>query len=269
MRRTTASLGATVERLSTGSRINRASDDPAGMAIADKLRLDSRLMNVALRNTNDAVSVVTVTDDALAEVANILGRMSELAIHGASSSYTTAQRSAMQLEFAALGSEIDRISSGVSFNGIPLLSASSDLVAQVGITNDLFSRITLRSALATLSFLGLGSGAALTYSLTGTTTTYAVSASGTAYSALQNALDDVTEQRGVVGAVAARLSSALTNLSNTRDTVINAEALIRDVDVARETAELVRLQTLQSIQVSLFGQANQIAARVAELLGDR
>lgn len=269
MRRTTAGLGATVERLSTGSRINRSGDDPAGMAIADKLRLDSRLMNVALRNTNDAVSLVTVADDALAEVANILSRMSELAIQGGSSSYTTAQRSAMQLEFAALGSEIDRISSGVSFNGTPLLSASSDLAAQVGITNDSFSRITLRSTLATLSFLGLGSGAALTYSLTGTTTTYAVSASGTAYSALQNALDDVTEQRGIVGAVAARLSSALTNLSNTRDTVVNAEGLIRDVDTARETAEFVRLQTLQGIQTSLFAQANQIVGRVVELLGNR
>lgn len=269
MTQTTADLGATLERLATGSRINRSGDDPAGLVIADKLRLDARLMNVALRNTNDAVSLVTMTDDGLAEVSNILTRMSELALQGANGTYTSAQRSALQLEFAALGSEIDRISAGASFNGNNLLAASSDIVAQVGITTDAFSRITLSSALATLSSLGLGSGAALTYSLTGTTTAYAVSASGTAYSAINNALAEVSEQRGVVGAVAARLSSAVTNLSTTRDTLITAEARIRDIDIASETAELVRLKLLQSTQVALFTQTTKMADRVVELLGNK
>lgn len=269
MTKTSAELGSTIERLSTGSRINRAGDDPAGLFIADKLRLDARLMNVALRNTNDAVSLVTVTDEALAEVGDLLSRMSELAIQGANGTYTTTQRSAMQVEFSALGSEINRISAGVSFNGTKLLSESSDIVAQVGITNDASSRITLSSTIATLSSLGLGSGAALTYSLTGTTTAYAVSASGTAYSAIQSALDQVSGQRGVVGAVAARLSSAVTNLSNTRETLITAEARIRDVDMASEAAELVRLQLLQSSQVALFTQTTQIASRVLQLLGNK
>jgi flagellin len=268
MRSTNQRIGAVFERVSTGNRINRAADDPAGLAIADKLRLDTRLMSAAISTTSQAVSLVTVTDDALVEVANILSRMSELALQGASSSFSSTQRSAMQQEFNALGSEIDRISSAVVFNGNTLLSASAAVVAQVGITSDSFSRITVQSVLATLNFLGLGSGSALTYSLTGTTSAYAASASGTAYSALQNAIADITEQRGIVGAVSARLSSAISNLSLTREATLAAESFIREADTATETAELVRLQVLQSIQTSLFAQANQLAGRVVALLGD-
>lgn len=267
MRSTNGRLGAVFERVATGNRINRSADDPAGLVIADKLRTDTRLMTVALANTNQALSLATVTDDALAEVATILARMSELALQGANTTYSVAQRSSMQLEFAALGSEIDRISSSVSFNGNNLLSASATIVAQVGITNDSFSRIALQSVLATLNSLGLGSGAALTYSLTGTTSAFAAGAAGTAYSALQGALDEITEQRGVVGATSARLSSAIANLSATRESTLAAESFIREADTARETAELVRLQVLQSLQASLFAQANQLAGRVTELLG--
>ena len=267
MRSTGVRLAQSFERLSTGNRINRSADDPAGLAITDKLKTEARLMTVALRNTNDAVSAVTVTDDALSELSNILNRMSELALQGASSTYSMSQRSAMQTEFAALGSEIDRISAGTTFNGVALLSSSANAIAQVGITNDSFSRMTIQSTLATLSFLGLGSGSTLTYSLTGTTTAFAVSSSNTAYSAIRGALEDITEQRGIVGAVAARLSSAIANLSATRETTLAAESYIRDIDTASETAELVKLQVLQQIQTSLFAQANQIAQRVTGLLG--
>lgn len=267
MRSTNNRLGAVFERVATGNRINRAADDPAGLAIADRLRTDTRMMSVALTNTTQAVSLVTVADNALTEVATILARMSELALQGANTSYSAAQRSSMQLEFSALGSEIDRISSTATFNGNNLLSASATIIAEVGITNDSFSRIALQSVLATLNFLGLGSGSALTYSLTGTTTAFAASASGAAYSALQNALDDITEQRGIVGAASARLSSAIANLSSRREASVAAESFIREADIASETAELVRLQVLQGLQSSLFAQANQLAGRVAQLLG--
>jgi flagellin len=267
MRVTSKRLGLAFERASSGSRINRATDDPAGLAIAEKLRNDSRLMSVALRNANDALSVTNITDDALGEISNILSRMSELALQGANSTYSNSQRSAIQSEFSALGSEINRISSSVNFNGNNLLSASSELVAQVGITGDESSRMVLPGVLATLDSLALGSGAALTYSLTGTTTNYAVSASETAYTAIQAALGDIIERRGTVGATAARLKSAVTNLSVNRETTIAAESAIRSSDLAADMAEIVTLKILRESQLSLFAQANQLMGRVLVLFG--
>lgn len=266
MRVTSAKLGAAIERAASGNRINRASDDPAGLAIAENLRNDSRLMSVALRNANDALSVTNVTDDALGEIANILSRMSELALQGANSTYSDTQRSAIQSEFAALGSEVNRISASVSFNGNNLLSASSELVAQIGITGDANSRIILPAVLGTLDSLGLGSGAALTYSVTGATTDYAVSASQTAYTAIQGAIDDITQRRGTVGVTAARLNSAVSNLSVNRETTISAEAAIRNSDAASDMAEVVSLRISREIQLSLFAQANQMMARVLVVL---
>jgi flagellin len=266
MRVTGARFGAAIERAASGNRINRASDDPAGLSIAEKLRNDSRLMSVALRNATDAISATTVTDDALGEIANILSRMSELALRGANSTYSSEQRSAIQSEFVALGSEVDRISSGVSFNGNNLLSASSELIAQVGITADESSRIILPAVLGTLDSLGLGSGAALSYSVTGATTDYAVSASQTAYTAIQGALDDITQRRGTVGTTAARLNSAVSNLSVNRETTISAEAAIRNSDMASDMADVVRLRISREIQLSLFAQANQMMARVLVVL---
>jgi flagellin len=260
-------LGSVYERLSSGTRINKASDDPAGLALAERLNNESRLMTVALRNSNDALAMVNLTDAALGEISNILSRMSELAVQGSSSSYSTSARSAMQSEFVALGSEVDRISSVVTFNSIQLLSNSSAQIAQVGTGSDSFSRIEIPSALATLAFLGLGSGARLTYSLTGTTTNFGVTASRAAFTAIQSAMDDIIEQRGLVGATTSRLASAINFLTVARENTLAAEANIRDTDVAADATELVRLQVLQQTQTSLLAQANQIPARAFALIG--
>lgn len=266
MRLTNERLSGVFERVSTGNRINRAADDPAGLVIADSLRLDSRLMSVAIRNASDAISYITVADDALGEISNLLSRMSELSIQGANGSYSVIQRSSMQLEFVALGSEIQRISSEAKFNDRMLLSGSSNLITQVGITDQESSKIVIGSAVATLDFLGLGSGYSLSYSLTGTTTDYATSASYKAFTAVQNALENVLYQRGVVGASTVRLSAAVSNLAAARDTTIAAEASVREADVAREMLDLVSLQVQQSAQTSLFAQANQSSRRVLALL---
>lgn len=223
-------------------------------------------MNVALRNSNDAVALSTITDSALGEINNILQRMSELAIQGSSSSYTTTQRSTMQSEFTALGSEIDRISATTNFNSINLLSASSDLTAQIGIANDANSRLIIPSAIAALVAIGLGTGTTLTYSLTGTSTAYAVSASQTAYSAVQNAISKISTQRGAVDAITSRLYSAINVVTAQRDVTTEAEANIRDVDIASKASALVRLQVLQQTQTSLLAQANQTPALVLNLL---
>lgn len=267
LKQTASQLGAVFERLSSGTRINKASDDAGGLALAERLKVDSRMMTMALRNANDALSITTVTDAALGEVSNILRRMSELTIQGSSSAYTTTQRSAMQLEFVALGSEIDRVSGATVFNSINLLSNSADLTTQIGITNDGYSRLNLPSAIATLASLGIGNGTRLTYSLTGTTTNFGVTASRTAYSAIQSAIDGIMLQRGTIGSTASRLSSAINSLSALRDGTLEAEAEIRDTDVAADATELVRLQVLQQSQTALAAQANQMPSLVLRLLG--
>lgn len=263
---TSSQLSSMFERLSRGTRIAKASDDPSGLALADKLNNDSRIMTVALRNANDILAITNITDAALGEIDNILNRMSELSIQGASSAYTTTQRSAMQLEFSALGSEIDRITATTTFNSINLLSNSSDLVAQIGISNDANGQLSVPSAIATLTALGLGSGTTLTYSLTGTSTTYAVSASRSAYSAIQAALSNVSLQRGSVGAISSRLTVAIGSLGLMRDSTVEAEASVRDLDIASSITTLVRLQVLQQSQTSLLAQANQLPSQVLTLL---
>jgi flagellin len=267
LRETSSQMSSVFERLSSGSRINKAADDPGGLALAERLKNDSRMMTMALRNANDALAVTSVTDAALGEISNILQRMSELTIQGSSSSYNTTQRSAMQLEFTALGSEIDRVAGATVFNSIQLLSNSSDLTAQIGITSDAYSRLTLPSAIATLASLGIGNGTRLTYSLTGTTATLGVTASRSAYSAIQTAIDGILLQRGSVGSIASRLSSAINSLSSLRDNTLEAEAEIRDADVASDATTLVRLQVLQQSQTSLIAQANQLPSLVLRLLG--
>jgi flagellin len=266
LRQTTSELGDTFQRLSSGNRITKSADDPAGLALADKLRSDSRMMTMALRNANDALSLTNLADSAMAEISNILTRMSELTVQASSSTYTTAQRSAMQIEFTALGSEIDRVSSTTLFNSIKLLSESSNLVAQVGITGSSTATITLPSVVATLAALGIGNGTRLTYSLTDTTTTYAVSASQSAYSAIQTALDGLLLQRGTLGATSSRLSTAINSLSVARDVYTAAEAEIRDSDQASDSTTLVRLQVLQQSQTALLAQANQLPSLVLKIL---
>ncbi len=266
LRTTTQQVGSVYERLASGSRINKAANNPADAALAQQLNVQGRLMTVAIRNANDGLSYANMADAGLSEIYSILGRMSELSLQSANSTYSSSQRSALQSEFTALGSEVERIAAVTQFNGINALSASSDIMVQVGITSDGTSRIALQSALATLSFLGLGSNYALTYSISGATTSYAVSASRFAYSAINLALGDILQQRGIIAAAANRLSSAVDYLSVARENTIAAEARVKDSDIASDAAELVRLQVLQQSQLSLLAQSNKIPTLVLKLL---
>ena len=267
LRKTTDQLSDTFERLSSGLRINKASDDPAGLIVADKLRTDAATMTVALRNSNDGLSLAYTADAALGEVQNILTRMSELANQSANSVYTTDQRSALELEFVALGSEVERIAKTTTFNGIKLLSASSDIVVQAGIDGSDNSQITIRGVLATLNSLALAGGSgALGYTLNGTTSDNAVTASRLAISALDAAQSTLSTQRGYVGAAESRLAKAVDYLGVVRDNFVAAESRIRDADIAEEVANMVRLQVLQQSGVAVLAQANQNPETVLKLL---
>lgn len=265
----TKDLSKTFERLSSGLRINRASDDPAGLALADALRNDTKLASVAIRNANDGISLVSIADNAFSAITDVLYRMSELASQSANGVYTNTQRSALQTEFESLGSEIERIAITTKFNGLTLLSASSDLGLQVGLDGSANSRINIASVLGTLQSLGLApvGSSRLTFSIISVTSTQAQLAATTALDAITAAIGSVTAKRGVLGAAESRLNIAINNLSIARENFAAAESRIRDVDIAEETANLVRLQIIQQAATAILAQANQQPSVALRLLG--
>jgi hypothetical protein len=135
-------LARTYEKLSSGQRINRASDDAAGLAIADALSANSRIAAVAVRNANDGISTIGIADSALGEIGNVLARLAELSQQSANGVFSNNQRAALQNEFTALGSEIERIATTTEFNGVKLLSGGSELVLQVGFNSGSTSRVS-------------------------------------------------------------------------------------------------------------------------------
>jgi flagellin len=252
-------LNQSYQRLASGLRINKASDDAAGLAIAENLRADSTVATVAIRNANDAISVISIADQAIGQIGNVLNRLSELAEQSANGVYDTGQRSALQNEFTALTSEIERIAVTTQFNGIDLLSSGSNLTFQVGFDGSSLSQLAYGGINATLQAMGLASAgsSASTYSITGSTNDEAQSASRQALEAISNALTSINRSRGKLGALESRLEVSINNLQVARENFKSAESQIRDLDVASEAAELTRLNILQQAGAAVLAQANQ------------
>ncbi|WKZ56284.1 MAG: flagellin [Bdellovibrionota bacterium] len=265
----TDNLGRTYERLSSGQRINRASDDAAGLAIADALRANQRVASVAIRNANDGISTIAIADSALGEIGNVLSRLAELAEQSANGVFSTTQRSALANEFVALASEIERIAVTTTFNGVRLLSGGNALTLQVGFDSTSTSQIAFTGVQGTLQALGLaGAGSsALSYSINGSSIELGQSAARAALDAVNAAISSLASTRGTLGAVESRLQVAITNLTVARENFASAESRIRDVDVASEAAELTRLGILQQAGAAVLAQANQQPALALSLLG--
>lgn len=262
-------LGRTYEKLSSGFRINRASDDAAGLAIADSLRANQRVATVAIRNANDGISTIGIADSALGQIGNTLSRLAELAEQSANGVFSTTQRSALSNEFVALASEIERIASTTTFNGVKLISGGSQLTLQVGFDSTSTSQISFTGVQGTLQALGLANtgSSVLSYSINGGDISEGQSASRSALDAVNNAISSLASTRGVLGAVESRLTVAINNLSVARENFASAESRIRDVDVASEAAELTRLSILQQAGASILAQANQQPQLALSLLG--
>ncbi|RMG43741.1 MAG: flagellin FliC [Candidatus Dadabacteria bacterium] len=265
----TEKLGQTFERLSSGQRINRASDDAAGLAIADSLKADQRVATVAIRNANDGISTIAIADSALAEIGNVLSRLAELAEQSANGVFSVNQRSALSNEFIALSSEIERIAVTTEFNGVRLLSGNSSVVLQVGFDSASTSQISFTGVQGTLNSLGLAgaNSSSLLYSINGATLELGQSAARNALDAVNRAISSLASTRGTLGAAESRLRVAITNLSVARENFAAAESRIRDVDVAAEAAELTRLGILQQAGAAVLAQANQQPALALNLLG--
>ena len=258
LRLSSGRLATAFERLSSGLRINRARDDAAGLAIAETLKADSRTATVAIRNANDGISVISIADQAIGQITNVLSRLAELAEQSANGVYSTVQRSALQNEFFALASEIERIAFTTEFNGLKLLSGGGQIAFQVGFDGSSLSLVTYSGVQATLSALGLSraSSSAVVYSINAATDLEAQSASRNALDAINRAITSVTRNRGQLGAAEGRLEVTIQNLQVARENFQAAESRIRDVDVAAEAAELTRLNILQQAGAAILAQAN-------------
>jgi flagellin len=247
-------LGGNFSRLSSGLRIATAADDAAGLGISERMRAQIRSFDVAGRNAQDGISLVQTAEGALNEVSNILGRMRELSVQGASGTLSSSDRTTINTEFQALDDEINRIAGQTEFNGISLLNAATTTSIQVGI--DASQTIDVATADMDSAALGISS-------LTTTDTTTA----NAAITALDAAIDSVTSQRGTFGSSINRLQSAYSSIRNTHENLSAAESRIRDVDVAFETADLARNTILQQAATSVLAQANQQPQLALSLLG--
>jgi len=261
-------LAKVYERLSSGQRINTASDDAAGLAIADSLRSEQRVATVAIRNANDGISTIAIADAALGEIGNTLTRLAELSEQSANGVFSVNQRSALTNEFVALGSEIERIATTTEFNGVRLLSGNSTLVLQVGFDSGSTAQISYTGVQGTLAALGLANtnSSLLVYSINGSSISEGQSAARASLDAVNQAISSLASTRGKLGAAESRLKVAINNLSVARENFAAAESRIRDVDVAGEAADLTRLGILQQAGAAVLAQANQQPSLALSLL---
>ena len=260
-------LAKSVERISSGIRINRGADDAAGLAISEALRSDIRGLRQAVRNANDGIALINVAEGALNEQSSILIRLRELASQAATGTVGSTERATIQLEFSALRNEIDRIAATSQFNGQGLVDGSlassvasaNQVFIQVGIDSTANSRINLNTEInlkaVTSTILGID-----TLSVT------AAAQALTTLDTINNAISTVTQARGQVGAVQNRLTRSVGNLSVSIENLQAAESSIRDADIAKEIADLTRNQILVQSATAMVGQANLIPQSILQLL---
>ncbi len=287
-------LNKSMQRLSSGLRINSAKDDAAGLAISDRMTAQIRGLNQASRNANDAISMAQTAEGALQESTNILQRMRELAVQASNDTNTSADRSSLNAEVSQLLQEIDRIASTTSFNGQVLLAggfsgSGNGAVFQVGANAN--QTITVNIGAANQSALGLaggtiagtsagtsigslGAGTAVTGSInvsvnvsTNALNINTFSAAQSAITTIDSAINTIDTIRGDLGAVQNRFESTIANLQNVGENLTAARSRILDADIAQETSSMTKMNILQQAGVSILAQANQAPQLALSLLG--
>jgi flagellin len=243
------SLATSMQRLSSGLRVNSARDDAAGLAIADRMNAQVRGINVAIRNANDGISLAQTAEGALATVTDALQRMRELAVQAQNGSNGTSDRANLDAEYQQLSAEITRIATQTKFNGIAIVGAGAGAQTfQVGANNG----DTLTVTTTAVSAVGGGLTTA--------------AAASTALAAIDTSLDVITTNRATYGAAMSRFEFAISNLRISGENQSAARGRIMDADFAAETAELSRSQILQQAGTAMVAQANQVPQQVLQLL---
>jgi flagellin len=260
---TQSGLTSSLERISSGLRINRSADDAAGQAVASKMESDNTSLKQAMRNTNDAISLVQTAEGGLNEIYNILVRLRELAVQASSSSYNSDDRAQMDTEFDELTKEINRIANSSNFNRTDLLNSSgSTMTFQIGIhqNSDNVLSIQLSNFAATGVALGIGSLSA------GANGICSLAKATAAISILDAAIDGLNTSRSTLGALQNRLENSLNEAASYSENLSSAVSQILDVDYASESANMTRYQIMQQAGVAALGQAKAIPQSVISLL---
>jgi len=303
IQRNDRAMSQAMERLSTGSRINSAKDDAAGLAISERMGAQVSGLNMAVRNANDAISLLQTVDGAAQEISSMLNRMYELAVQAASGTYTSTDRTALDLEFGELMKEIQEIAERTEWNGTSIMDDTYDgtnaadvLKVQLGAESNQTMSVTIKDWRPTVSADGElasatdtdadgidsadsaynlegtahGTEAAL-YFLNGTENDdrlviTSAAAAAVAVKNLNNAIDGAAKERAQYGAYISRLQHAADNLQNVATNTAASKSQISDADYATETTELARTQIISQASTAMLAQANQVKQTVLSLL---
>jgi flagellin len=241
---TDGQMGKSLEKLSSGFRINRAADDAAGLAISEGLRSQIGGLKVAARNAQDGISVVQTAEGALTEVSSMLQRMNDLSVQYQNGTQNADSKAAIEAEFDALKTEIDRIQDNTKFNGVALFGGSAATTFQVG----------------------FASGDKIDVDLSGSVDVSSLSASGGS-DAIQDKITETSELRADLGALQNRFEHTINNLNTSIENLSAAESRIRDTDMAQEMTNFSRTQILSQAGTAMLAQANQASQGILKLLG--
>jgi flagellin len=244
-----------MQQLSTGSRVNSAKDDAAGLAIGQNMTAQIRGLNQAVRNLNDGISMVQTAEGAMTEVSNMLQRMRELAVQSANATYSTTQRGYMQTEFDALSTQISKVGNETQWNGMNVLAS--------GVTSFAFQAgaAASQTITATLTTVMTASGLSINTLSVGTSTTAI-----TGIATLDTAIGLVNTQRAAFGAVINQMTSAVDNLTNVSANATASRSTIMDTDYATASTQLSKTQIIQQAATAMLAQANQQPQSVLALL---
>ena len=285
---TQGALAQSIQRLSSGLRVNSAKDDAAGLAIAERMNAQVRGMNVAMRNANDGISMAQTAESALGKIADMLQRMRELSVQAANATNSDSDRDALQEEFTELQEEITRTANTTRFNGQAVLTSTNSFDFQVGANATQDDQVSIRSVnvLGATTTSGTNDGALAQVTGTGLSITaagtrgsatspgdfeaYMAGTAGTgalgAIEQIDFALAQVNSARSQFGAAQNRFESVIANLQVASESQASARSRIMDADFAAETAAMTRAQVLQQAGVAMLAQANQLPQNVLSLL---
>ena len=256
---TQGSLSGSLEKISSGLRVNKAADDAAGLAVSSRMNADNVSLRQAMRNANDGVSLVQTAEGTLGEITNILTRMRELSIQSSNGTYSASDRQLIDKEFVLMKNEIRRIASNSTFNGISLLAGKTgSLTLQIGIDNLNTDQISIQ-----MSAISASAGALAITSLSVSTNAGALAA----IASIDAAINTVNTARAELGATQNRLESALSEASTYSENLSASYSQIMDLDYASESSNMTRLQIMQQAGVAALGQAKAISQSVVSLLG--
>ena len=268
MNMSATSLATSMQRLSSGLRVNSSKDDAAGLSIAERMNAQVRGMNVAVRNANDGISLAQTAEGAMSQVGDSLQRMRELAVQARNSTNSSSDRDSLDKEFGELAKEIQRVVGGTTFNGKHIIgSEAGSLTFQVGANTS--SDDTIDLATSNLSTSQLSSVAGTDNTGAGRAVIDSSATSGALATVINNidsAIDFVNSQRATMGAAQNRFSAVISNLQTAVESQTAARSRIMDADFASETANLSRSQILQQAGSAMVAQANQLPQQVLSLL---